>query len=128
MIGRERPVVEVATAFVLKDDSGRELDFHVVRFDEYGRGMPAWDSEFVFPTEAFSGPGSRRQYKGAMFVGGDADAHPHRLRASGDDVHDLRLLHERFGIDYPMRSQISCRLGRHRPRGDGVKHANFALI
>jgi len=43
LIGREHPAVEVATALILEDDSGREFDFHVVRFDEYGRGMPAWN-------------------------------------------------------------------------------------
>ena len=57
LIGREHPAVEAATAFVLNDDSGRELDFHVVRFDEYGRGMPAWNSDFVFPPEALAGLG-----------------------------------------------------------------------
>ena len=49
LIGRERPALEAATAFVLEDGSGRELDFHVVRFDEHGHGVPAWDSDLIFP-------------------------------------------------------------------------------
>ena len=101
LIGREHPAVEAATAFVLHDDSGRELDFHVVRFDEHGRGMPAWNSALVFPSEAFAGTGS---------VGGTAvrclsavmQMRTHTGYALKEsDVHDLRLLHERFGIAYP---------------------------
>ena len=49
LIGRSRPAVAAATAFVLEDGLGRELDFHIMRFDEHGRGVPAWDSALVFP-------------------------------------------------------------------------------
>ena len=49
LIGRSRLAVEAATAFVLEDGSGRELDFHIVRFDEHGHWVPAWDSELNFP-------------------------------------------------------------------------------
>ena len=101
LIGREHPAVEVATAFVLKDDSSRELDFHVVRFDEYGHGIPAWNSDFVFPPEAFAGlgiVGSKR----VRCLSTETQMRTHTgyvLQES--DVHDLRLLHDRFGIDYP---------------------------
>ncbi len=101
LIGREHPAVETATAFVLNDDSGREIDFHVVRFDERGRGTPAWNSDFVFPPEAFAGQG---------IVGGTRvrclSAETQMRTHTGyvfqeSDLHDLRLLHDRLGIDYP---------------------------
>ncbi len=101
LIGRARPAAEVATAFVLKDDSGREIDFHVVRFDEHGHGVPAWNNNFIFAPEAFAGLGT---------VGGTGvrclPAETQMLTHTGyvlqeSDVHDLRLLHNRFGIDYP---------------------------
>jgi lincosamide nucleotidyltransferase A/C/D/E len=101
LIGREHPAVEAATALVLNDDSGRELDFHVVRFDEYGRGMPAWNSDFVFSPEAFAGlriVGSTR----VRCLSAETQMRTHTgyvLQES--DMHDLRLLHDRFGIDYP---------------------------
>src|SRR3954452_21829632 len=41
LIGRESPPMQAATAFVLEDGSGREMDFHVVRIDENGRWVPA---------------------------------------------------------------------------------------
>ena len=101
MIGREHPAGEAATAFVLNDGSGRELDFHVVRFDECGRGMPAWNSDLVFPPEAFAGVGivggtRVRSLSAEMQMRTHAG---YELQES--DMHDLRLLHDRFGIDYP---------------------------
>ncbi|MEJ7840702.1 MAG: hypothetical protein WKF95_02940 [Rubrobacter sp.] len=101
LIGRGHPAVEVATAFVLKDDSSRELDFHVVRFDECGQGIPAWNGDFVFPPEAFAGlgiVGSKR----VRCLSAETQMRTHTgyvLQES--DVHDLRLLRDRFGIDYP---------------------------
>src|SRR5918993_4991932 len=58
VIGRESPAVEAATAFVLEDGSGRETDFHVARLDEHGRWLPAWETDLVFPPEAFAGMGT----------------------------------------------------------------------
>jgi lincosamide nucleotidyltransferase A/C/D/E len=101
LIGREHPAVEAATAFVLDDDSGRELDFHVVHFDEYGRGMPAWNTDFVFSPEAFAGLGIVGSTR-VRCLSAEAQMRTHTgyvLQES--DMHDLRLLHDRFGIDYP---------------------------
>ena len=101
LIGRERPAVEAATAFVLEDGSGRELDFHVVRFDGYGHGMPAWKGDFVFPPEAFAGLGVVGGTR-VRCLSAETQMRTHTgyvLQES--DVHDLRLLHDRFGIDYP---------------------------
>jgi lincosamide nucleotidyltransferase A/C/D/E len=101
LVGRERPAAEAATAFVLEDGSGREIDFHVVRFDEQGRGTPAWETDLVFPPGAFAGLG---------IVGGTQvrclSAETQMRTHTGylfkeSDMHDLRLLHDRFGVDYP---------------------------
>ena len=101
LIGRERPAVEAATAFVLKDGSGRELDIHVVRFDERGRGTPAWESHLVFPPEAFAGVGMVGGTK-VRCLSAEMQMRAHTGYALKEsDVHDLRLLHERFGIAYP---------------------------
>ena len=101
MIGRESSAVEAATAFVLEDGLGHELDFHVVRFDELGRGVPAWDCDFVFPPEAFAGLG---HIGGARVrcLSAEIQMRTHTGYALKEsDIHDLRLLHDRFGIDYP---------------------------
>jgi lincosamide nucleotidyltransferase A/C/D/E len=51
--------VKVATAFVLQDSEGREIDAHALRFDDRGRGIPAWDDteEFVFTKQDLAGDG-----------------------------------------------------------------------
>lgn len=98
------PAVEVATVFVLEDDPSRELDCHVVRFDEYGRGIPAWNSDLVFSPEASEGLGIVGSNR-LRCLPAETQMRTHNgyvLKES--DVHDLRLLHDRFGIDYPDES------------------------
>ena len=51
--------VETATAFVLQDAQGRELDVHAIRLDDEGNGIPAWESEgLVFERQDLEGEGS----------------------------------------------------------------------
>jgi lincosamide nucleotidyltransferase A/C/D/E len=101
LIGRERQPAQAATAFVLEDGSGREMDFHIVRLDERGHWLPASETDLVFPTGAFAGLGT---------IGGttvrclspEMQIRTHTgYTLKETDVHDLRLLHNRFGIDYP---------------------------
>lgn len=101
LVGRERRAAEAATAFVLEDGSGRELDFHLVRLGEHGLWTPDWDTDHVFPPEAFSGAGvvggtRVRCLSAKMQMRTHAG---YALKES--DLHDLRLLHDRFGVDYP---------------------------
>ena len=44
---------ETATAFVWKDDAGREIDAHAMQLDAQGSGIPAWTvpEGFLFPRE-----------------------------------------------------------------------------
>ena len=50
--------VGVATAFVLRDADGREIDVDAMRLDAQGHGLPAWDSEgLTFEKEDLSGEG-----------------------------------------------------------------------
>ena len=101
LIGRSRPTLEAATAFVLEDGSGSELDFHIVRLDEHGHWVPAWDSDLVFPPEAFAGVGTIGGRR-VRCLSAQMQMRTHTGYALKEsDVHDLRLLHERFGIGYP---------------------------
>ncbi len=101
LIGRAHPAVEAATAFVLEDGSGRELDFHIVRFDEHGHWVPAWDSDLIFPPEAFAGVGTIGGTR-VRCLSAEMQMRTHTGYAPKEsDIHDLRLLHDRFGIDYP---------------------------
>ena len=101
LIGRDRPAVEAATAFVLEDGSGCELDFHVVRFDAHGHRVPAWDNDLIFPPEAFAGVGTIGGRR-VRCLSAEMQMRTHTGYALKEsDIHDLRLLHNRFGIDYP---------------------------
>ncbi|MCI0394646.1 MAG: hypothetical protein L0332_28600 [Chloroflexi bacterium] len=93
---------KTATAVVLKDSKGREVDLHAMRLDEQGRGFPAWDADrFVFEADDLAGEG--------MIVGFHvqclAPATQMLLHTGYElprhQVRDLELLHERFGVEYP---------------------------
>jgi lincosamide nucleotidyltransferase A/C/D/E len=122
LIGRESPAGrEIATAFVLRDENGRELDFHVLRFDARGYGTPAWNSDFLFPPEAFQGRGS---------IAGTPvrclSARIQMLTHTGyelqdKDLQDLRHLHERFGIEYPAEHAHLLKTLREYP-SEGLLH------
>jgi lincosamide nucleotidyltransferase A/C/D/E len=104
--------VEAATAFVLEDGSGRELDFHIVRFDEHGHWVPAWDSDLNFPPEAFGGVGTIGSTR-VRCLSAEMQMRTHTGYALKEsDIHDLRLLHDRFGIDYPEEVATCFRLCR----------------
>lgn len=50
---------EIATAFVLQDRDGREIDAHAMRLDAEGNGLPAWDAEgCIFTKHDFAGAGA----------------------------------------------------------------------
>jgi lincosamide nucleotidyltransferase A/C/D/E len=57
LIGTGEPAGEVATAFVLKDALGREIDIHVMDIDEHGSPTPAWDCSVSFLPDALRGHG-----------------------------------------------------------------------
>ena len=104
LIGRQSPAVEAATAFVLEDGSGREVDFHIVHLDEHGRLVPGWETELVFPPEAFDGQGNIGGTR-VRCLSAEMQMRTHTGYALKEtDLHDLRLLHDRFGVDYPDES------------------------
>ena len=90
----------VATAFVVWDGAGHELDVHALTFDGRGYGIPAWHTVVSYPPDALAGQGViagmpvrclSAQMQMATHTG-------YALQAK--DLQDLRLLHERFGVPY----------------------------
>lgn len=101
LIARESANRDVATAFVLKDVPGRELDVHVLAFDESSNGVPTWNTDLLFPASAFTGRGTIAGTP-VHCLSARMQMLTHTGYALQDkDVRDLRLLHERFGVDYP---------------------------
>ena len=101
LIGTGETGGEVATAFVLKDALGREIDVHVLHLDEHDCAIPAWDCSVAFSPDALMGHG--------IIAGSPVQclsAAMHMRTHTGyqlqdKDIQDLRLLHERFAIEYP---------------------------
>ena len=88
--------------FVLGDDSGHQIDFHVIVLDEHGRGIygPPENGEF-YPAEALTGKGTVKsravdcvtpEWLVRFHTGYPVDA---------TDWADISALCERFGIPVP---------------------------
>ena len=86
--------------FVLRDDGGREIDVHPVRFDAGGNGVYRMENgeDWVYPAEGFTGRGriGGRDVKclspDVQMLGHAGGYEPHWT-----DFHDMRLLNSRFG-------------------------------
>jgi lincosamide nucleotidyltransferase A/C/D/E len=91
--------VETATALVLRDPSGRELDAHAMRLDSQGNGIPAWDAEgLAFCERDLAGEGMIAGFPVHCL----APATQMRLhtgyRLPDEQVRDVHRLRERFGV------------------------------
>ncbi len=95
--------VETASAFVLQDSEGRELDAHAMRLDDGGNGIPAWAAAegFIF---------TRQDLAGAGVIAGFAvqciTPEKQMLCHTGYELpdkqwRDLELLRAKFGFEYP---------------------------
>lgn len=101
LIGREEAGrSEVATAFVLRDPNGLELDFHVFRFDERNNGVPAWDDTTIFAAESFEGRGTIANMPVCCLSARIQMTTHTGYELQDKDLQDMRLLHERFGELY----------------------------
>ena len=101
LIGRGEPGGEVATAFVLHDARGRELDIHVLEVDTHGSPTPLWDCDLAFLPDALQSQGiiagvPLRCLSAAMHMRTHTG-----YELQDKDKQDLRHLHERFGVAYP---------------------------
>jgi lincosamide nucleotidyltransferase A/C/D/E len=94
---------ETATAFVLQDSEGREIDAHAMRLDDQGNGFPAWeDTEgLVFERQDLAGEGMIAGLA-VRCLTPEMQMLCHAVYELPDEqLRDLELLHERFGAEYP---------------------------
>jgi len=94
--------VEAATALVLQDAGGREVDAHAMRLDEQGNGVPAWEGEgFIFKSQDLAGAG-RIAGVTVRCISPAAQIRCHTgYTLPEQQLRDLKLLHEKFGVEYP---------------------------
>jgi len=94
---------KVATAFVLQDASGRELDVHAMCLDDRGNGIPAWDEaeDFSFKEQDLAGRGTIAGVA-VHCITPASQMRCHTGYELGEkDLHDLNLLHTNLGVEYP---------------------------
>ncbi len=116
--------VETATAFVLQDSEGREVDVHGMHLDDRGNGFPAWEPEEpVFERQALAGEGLIAGFA-VRCLSPEMQMVCHTGYALPDKhLRDLELLHERFGVEYPkeiLYQTMSC-------CGDVTEMPSFSL-
>jgi lincosamide nucleotidyltransferase A/C/D/E len=112
-------------AFVLADGSGLEVDVHAVVLDEAGNGVHRMEngSDWVFPAEGLTGRG-RVAGTSVRCLSPSAQVlcHAQGYVPDENDLRDMQLLHDRFGVELPAplkRSARCSRSGAARPdRGE----------
>jgi lincosamide nucleotidyltransferase A/C/D/E len=86
--------------FVLRDDRGREVDVHPVRFDDQGNGHLRTEAgePFVHVASALAGIGTVAE-RDAKCLSAEAQMlnHSHGYIPADTDFHDMRLLNARLG-------------------------------
>jgi len=99
--------------FVLADDAGREIDVHVVEFDEDGNGVYRMENGelWVFPAEGFTGRGRVEGVEVQCLSPEVAvECHANGYTPQEKDFADMELLERRFGVVLPPTLR--------RPNGD----------
>jgi len=95
--------IETATAFVLQDSDGREIDAHAMRLDDRANGVPAWEvaAGFVLKRQDLSGEGVIAGFA-VQCLTPEMQVFCHTgYELPDQQLRDLELLHEKFGVEYP---------------------------
>jgi lincosamide nucleotidyltransferase A/C/D/E len=92
-----------ATAFVLKDEEGREFDAHAITLNEQGNGIPAWEEaeDFIFKKEDLDGVGSVAGFAVHCITPASQVVCHSGYELPEKQVDDLEFLHAKFGVEYP---------------------------
>ena len=89
-----------ASNFVLRDDTGREIDVHPVRFDDDGNGVYRMENgeDWIYPAVGFAGTGTV-EGREVLCLTPDIQmlCHAGGYEPADTDFHDMLLLNERFG-------------------------------
>jgi lincosamide nucleotidyltransferase A/C/D/E len=100
---------KIATAFVLHDRGGRELDVHAMRLDDCGDGLPAWEvpEGFLIKSQDLAGEGVVAGFPVCCITPEEQMLLHTGYQLPEQQLLDLERLHKKFGIEYP--AEISRR-------------------
>jgi len=98
----DRSGVDAPTAFVLEDSEDRQIDAHVMRMDDQGNGIPAWNNEegLIFRAEDLAGEGIIAGVAVRCITPGMQAICHTGYRMPDFQTHDMKLLHQRFGFGH----------------------------
>jgi hypothetical protein len=100
---------KTATAFVLQDTKGRELDVHAMHFDDQGNGVPEWEDSkgLIFKKQDLACVGMITGHiiqcitpESQMFCHMEYELPEKHFR-------DLELLHEKFDVAFPKGLRVN---------------------
>ncbi|MBN2392291.1 MAG: hypothetical protein JXR84_16300 [Anaerolineae bacterium] len=93
--------VETATAFVLQNAEGDEVDAHAMRLDAEGNGIPAWDAEGrILKRQDLAGGGIIAGVTVLCYTPEMQMACHTGYELPDKQVRDLERLHKKFGVAY----------------------------
>jgi lincosamide nucleotidyltransferase A/C/D/E len=90
-------------SFVLVDAVGRQVDVHPVTFDDEGGGVYVTDDggQWVYPAAGFAGRGRIADHAVRCLTPEVQVIVHNGYELAEKDFRELRLLHERFGVELP---------------------------
>lgn len=86
--------------FVLDDDRGHQVDFHVIDLDATGNGVYG-ETGWAYPSESLTGSGKIGGYPVKCIAPEYVVKFRTGFKLRDRDYHDVAALCERFGIEYP---------------------------
>lgn len=92
--------------FVLAGENGREVDVHLIEFDERGYGYFTFPDgrRWPFPPAAFAGQGRiHAQDAPCLSVDAQVQCHSQGYEPTDKDLSDMERLQQRFGVVLPIR-------------------------
>jgi lincosamide nucleotidyltransferase A/C/D/E len=96
---------EPPKSFVLVDDTGRQVDIHPVERDAAGNGLYVMDdgTSWTYPAQGFTGRGEVGG-RSVRCLSAEVQVLVHDgYELAPKDYRELRLLHERLGVELPER-------------------------
>jgi lincosamide nucleotidyltransferase A/C/D/E len=93
-----------ASNFVLADESGLEVDAHVIVFDPAGNGLYEMENgdTWILPAAGFTGQGAINDtLVPCLSPEVQVLCHAHGYAPTEKDLRDMELLHARFGVELP---------------------------
>jgi len=91
--------------FVMGNAAGREIDFHVIRYDDHGNGLYGRPLEAIFPAEALGATGEIAGVEVRCFSPAFQLKCHTGYEFDENDIHDVRALIQQFDLEVPHEYQ-----------------------